>query len=435
MAAGKFIDEAKIFVKGGDGGAGCRSFRREAHVPKGGPDGGDGGGGGQVILQADNATSTLLDYHFKRHHKAKRGQHGKGSRLDGANGLNLILQVPVGTIVRDSESGEILGDLLFHGQRLLVAKGGKGGRGNTHFVTPTRRAPSFAELGEPGEERWIDLEMKLLADAALVGFPNVGKSSLIAKMSSARPKIADYPFTTLVPNLGVVRADERSFVIADVPGLIEGASEGRGLGHSFLRHIERTAMIVHVVDLTDGHEGRDVIDGIQVIENELSAHLAELSQRPSVLVGNKIDVAETAVASGRVRKFAEDRGVRYFEVSALTGRGVDELKLYLGQQVYEIRSSATEGADTDGARYILKLPSDHGFTVARENKGWRVKGEIVERMVIMTDMLNEEAVAFLQKRLSKMGVERALEKAGAVFGDEVYITGATFEFMGAADGE
>lgn len=435
MTGAKFIDEARIFVKGGDGGAGCRSFRREAHVPKGGPDGGDGGGGGQVILQADSSISTLLDYHFKRHYKAKKGQHGKGSRLDGANGPDLILPVPVGTIARDSESGEILGDLLVHGQRLIVAKGGKGGRGNTHFVTPTRRAPSFAELGEPARERWIDLEMKLLADAALVGFPNVGKSSLIARMSAARPKIADYPFTTLVPNLGVVRAGEHSFVIADIPGLIEGASEGRGLGHGFLRHIERSAMIVHVVDLTGGHEDRNAIDDIRVIENELSAHLAELAGRPSVLVGNKVDAPGALAVSEEVRRFAEDRGTRYFEVSALTGKGVDELVLFLGGQVYEIRSALPKDADTSEAQYIFKPSSDQSFTISRENKGWRVSGETVERMVIMTDINNEEAVAFLQKKVAKMGLERALEKAGAGLGDEIYIAGATFEFMGAGDGD
>ncbi len=282
-----FIDEVKINVKGGNGGAGCMSFRREAHVPKGGPNGGDGGHGGDVVLEADAAVSSLIDYRYKRHFKAERGTHGKGAARDGATGDDLVLKVPLGTVVRDSESGEVIGDLTVAGQQLVVAEGGRGGRGNIHFVTPTRRAPAFAELGEPCEERWIDLEMKLLADAALVGMPSVGKSSLIARISAARPKIADYPFTTLVPNLGVVKAGDRSFVVADVPGLIEGASEGKGLGHAFLRHIERSALIIHVVDLTGGYEARDVVADYEIIEHELASHAAELAERPRVVVGNK----------------------------------------------------------------------------------------------------------------------------------------------------
>jgi len=232
-----FVDESRIFVTGGNGGAGCKSFRREKHVPKGGPDGGDGGSGGDVVLVADSSVATLIDYHYKRHYKADRGRHGKGAIRHGACGEDWLLPVPLGTIVRDEESGELLADLVNDGDRVVVAQGGQGGRGNIHFVTSTRRAPAFAELGEPSEERWVTLEMKLLADAALVGLPNAGKSSIISRISAARPKVADYPFTTLSPNLGVVKAGENSFVVADVPGLIEGASEGVGLGHAFLRHI------------------------------------------------------------------------------------------------------------------------------------------------------------------------------------------------------
>ncbi len=257
-----FVDKVHIYVKGGDGGAGCMSFRREAHVPKGGPDGGDGGHGGDVVLVADSSLSSLIDYRFKHHFKAQRGTHGKGSKMHGARGEDLILRVPVGTIVReysedDKVAGELIADLTHDGERVIVAEGGIGGRGNTHFVTSTRRAPAFAELGEPADDKWIELEMKLVADAALVGMPSAGKSSLISKMSAAKPKIADYPFTTLVPNLGVATSGDLSFVVADVPGLIEGAHEGRGLGHEFLRHIERTALIVHVVDLTGDYEQRD----------------------------------------------------------------------------------------------------------------------------------------------------------------------------------
>ena len=434
MAGGMFVDEAKINVKAGDGGAGCRSFRREAHVPKGGPDGGDGGSGGDVVLEADGAVSTLLEYHYKRHHKADRGSHGKGSKLDGASGEELILKVPLGTVVHDSATGTIIGDLTSQGQRIVVARGGRGGRGNTHFVTPTRRAPAFAELGEPVDGRWIILEMKLLADAALVGFPSVGKSSLIARMSAARPKIADYPFTTLVPNLGVVRAGQHSYVVADVPGLIEGASEGKGLGHAFLRHIERTALIIHVVDLTGGYEERDVLADIAVIEGELAAHAAELANRPSVLVGNKADVAGTEDASAAIRELAAAREVPYFEVSAATGAGMDPLILHVGQLVHDIRSAAAAQAPQYEVAYVYKGHEDkrkHDLRVVREDDAWRVKSEGIERMVIMTETGNDEALAFLQKRLVKVGVEKALEDAGAVDGDEVRIAGMSFEFSGA----
>lgn len=427
-----FVDEAKIHVTAGNGGAGCRSFRREAHVPKGGPDGGDGGRGGDVILEADGEVSTLLDYHYKRHYKAQRGIHGKGSRLHGANGEDLVLKVPLGTVVRDGETGEFLADLTRQGERAIVARGGRGGRGNIHFVTPTRRAPAFAELGEPSEERWIALEMKLLADAALVGFPSVGKSSLIARMSAARPKIADYPFTTLAPNLGVVRAGSYSYVVADVPGLIEGASEGKGLGHAFLRHIERTALIIHVVDLTGGYEDRDVLEDVAVIEGELAAHAEELARRPYVLVGNKCDVIGTEEASEKLSLLAEEREVPYFAVSAATGESIDALILRVGDMVHELRARAVAQAASEiEARYVHQRSDDREFHVVRENDGWRVIGKGIERMVIMTELGNEEALAFLQKRLVKAGVEKALEQAGAVDGDEVSIAGATFEFEGA----
>ncbi len=290
-----FIDKVRIHVKGGNGGAGCMSFRREAHVPKGGPDGGDGGHGGNVVVEADASLSSLIEYRFKHHFAADRGTHGKGSRMHGATGEDLVLKVPVGTVVHEyfeesKETGELIADLTHDGERVTVADGGMGGRGNIHFVTPTRRAPAFAELGEPSQERWIELEMKLMADAALVGMPSAGKSSLIAKMSAARPKIADYPFTTLVPNLGVARSGDYSFVVADIPGLIEGAHEGRGLGHEFLRHIERTALIVHVVDLTGDYEGRDPLEDYDIINRELALYADELATRPRIVVANKMDV-------------------------------------------------------------------------------------------------------------------------------------------------
>jgi len=424
-----FIDEVKINVKAGDGGAGCASFRREAHVPKGGPDGGDGGPGGDVVLEADGTITTLIDYHFKRHFKAERGTHGKGSARNGAHGEDLVLKVPKGTIVRDADTGEVLGDLTRDGQRLAVVRGGGGGRGNRHFVTSTRRAPSFAELGEPGQERWVDLELKMLADAALVGLPSVGKSSLIARVSAARPKIADYPFTTLVPNLGVVSAGERSFVVADVPGLIEGASTGAGLGHAFLRHIERTALILHVVDLTGGYEGRDPIEDLAIIDGELGAHAAELSDRPQIVVGNKLDAEGAEANSARVAAWAEEQGRPYFAVSAVTGEGIGPLVRAVGEAVHEIREALPGDAAEFEAAYVHVPEGDRDIVITRAmDGGWDVAGVSIERMVIKTDMRNEEAVAYLQRRLMKIGVEQRLVAAGAVDGDAVHIGPVSFEF-------
>ncbi len=429
-----FIDEVKIHVKAGNGGAGCMSFRREAHVPKGGPDGGDGGRGGNVVLEADPSISSLIDYRFKHHFKAERGVHGKGQIRHGAGGEVLVLKVPLGTIVRDAETGEALGDLTRAGQQLVVAHGGYGGRGNIHFVTPTKRAPAFAELGEPAEERWVELEMKLLADAALVGMPSVGKSSLIAVMSAARPKIADYPFTTLVPNLGVVKAGGRSFVVADVPGLIEGASEGKGLGHAFLRHIERTALIIHVVDLSGSYEERDPIEDYDVINRELELHAAELADRPRIVVGNKADIAGTEDASARLRARAQADDALYFEVSAVTGHGVDSMIRAVAERVFELRSAAVYETTTFRQVWTHDVRNDREYDIT--NLGghvFEVTGRGVERMVIMTEWNNEEAIAFLQKRLAKAGVEKALAEAGALDGDEIRIANRSFDFEGAIE--
>lgn len=423
-----FIDEVTVHIKAGDGGAGCMSFRREAHVPKGGPDGGDGGRGGDVVLRAEQSLSSLIEYRFKHHFKATKGIHGKGSKLDGARGETLVLRVPLGTIVRDAETSEILGDLTHAGQTVVVAEGGHGGRGNPHFMTPTRRAPSFAELGEPGEQRSLTLELKLLADAALVGMPSVGKSSLIARMSAARPKIADYPFTTLVPNLGVALAGNRSFVVADVPGLIEGAHEGKGLGHAFLRHIERTALIIHVVDLTGSYESRDVIEDYEIIERELELHAVDLAQRPRVVAGNKADVDGTSEASARLRARAEESGAPYFEVSALTGAGVDSLVRWVAEQVHELRTDSSTESSVETI-YQYRPGRNREFEVTNLGGGvFAVEGRGVERMVIMTEWNNEEAVAFLQKRLVRAGVERALIDAGAIDGDEIRLAGKSFTF-------
>ena len=440
-----FTDLSHINVRGGDGGAGCMSFRREAFVPKGGPDGGDGGRGGNVIIETDPQLSSLVDYRYKHHFRAEKGTHGQGARRHGKDGEDLVLRVPLGTVVRELDPQTQtplyeIADLTQPGERVVVAPGGIGGRGNIHFVTSVRRAPAFAEKGEPALEHWIELEMKLMADAALVGMPSVGKSSIIARISAARPKIADYPFTTLIPNLGVARAKSgRSFVAADVPGLIEGASEGHGLGHEFLRHIERTALIMHVVDVTGGYEGRDVIDDYHTINAELAAYATDLAVRPQVVVANKCDMPGTEEAVERLRAVAEADGRPFFAVSAVTGDGLDALVSAVADRVFELRSQisgsdVTRDFSTDWERNRLRR--DSAITIEREERhAWRVSGGAVERMVIQTDWDNDEAIAFLQHRLDRIGLDDRLAKVGCVQGDEVRILGFDFAFVGegAAD--
>ena len=449
-----FIDKVRIHVKGGDGGAGCMSFRREAHVPKGGPDGGDGGHGGNVVLEADASVSSLIDYRFKHHFKAERGTHGKGSRMHGATGADLVLKVPVGTVVHEyfeesKETGELMADLTHDGERITVADGGMGGRGNIHFVTSTRRAPAFAELGEPAQERWIELEMKLMADAALVGMPSAGKSSLIsqnlARLARRSPTIRS---PLLFPTWAWRARAMLSFVVADIPGLIEGAHEGRGLGHEFLRHIERTALIVHVVDLTGDWEGRDPLDDYKIINNELALYADELAARPRIVVANKIDVAGTEEALERLKAQVKADSIaaaggnefapspidpKVYCISALTGEGVDSLKAAIANQVHELREQARQ-AEASDVQYehvweLKREARDKRFTVRKLSEGvFRVVGTQVERMVVQCDWENEEAVVFLQHRLKRVGVEEALEKAGAVDGDEIRICGRAFEF-------
>lgn len=321
-----FVDEIEIYVKGGDGGAGCVSFRREKYVPFGGPDGGDGGAGGSVWIEADPTLSTLLDYHYKRHYEAERGEHGKGANRHGAQGRDLVLRVPVGTVISDRQTGEVLADLSTPGQRILTQAGAPRGRGNARFASSTNRAPRQADPGRYGEGRWLRLELKLLADVGVIGFPNAGKSTLVSRLSAAKPKIADYPFTTLAPTLGLVRIDdERSFVIADLPGLIPGASEGRGLGHQFLRHTERTRLLLHVIDL-DPSTGRDPVDDLRVINAELGAYSAVLAQRLQIIVGNKVDLPGTEVRRRAVEVFCAGAGLPFVAISAATGVGLPALR-------------------------------------------------------------------------------------------------------------
>ncbi|KXB62642.1 GTPase ObgE [Olsenella sp. DNF00959] len=440
MPTNTFTDLCRINVKGGDGGAGCMSFRREAFVPKGGPDGGDGGNGGSVVLVTDPQLSSLIDYRYKHHFKAERGTHGQGARRHGRAGEDLVLRVPLGTVVREldpqtMEPAYEIADLTQPSQRVVVAPGGAGGRGNIHFVTSVRRAPAFAEKGEPALDHWIELEMKLMADAALVGMPSVGKSSLIARLSAARPKIADYPFTTLVPNLGVVRArNGASFVVADVPGLIEGASEGRGLGHEFLRHIERTALILHVVDLTGGYEGRDPLEDYRTINSELAAYAQELASRSQIVLANKCDMPGTEDALARVREAAQADGHAFFAVSAVTGEGLEDFTTACAAEVAELRSRIEPTAilpDFNEAVERERQRRDRAVQIRMESRGiWRVSGGLVERMVVQTDWDNDEAIAYLQHRFDRMGLDAKLAAAGCQAGDEVRILGFAFDYEG-----
>ena len=401
----QFVDEAQLNVRGGDGGAGAMSFRREAHVPKGGPDGGDGGNGGDVWLRANRNVASLLAFRDHPHRKAETGTHGEGSKRHGRAGADLTVDVPEGTIVRDRHSGEVLADLVAHGDRWLGARGGRGGRGNARFLSNRRRAPHFAEQGEYGEERWVELELKLMADAALVGFPNAGKSTLIAAISAARPKIADYPFTTLTPNLGVVRWHDHEFVVADIPGLIEGAAEGKGLGHQFLRHVERARVLVILVDLAPV-DGRAPGDQVAVLLRELGAYRPSLLDRPRIVVGSKADVATFGPAD-----FGGPR------ISAATRAGLDALLGRLAQLVAGARADEPEPE-----AYAVLRPEEEGIAILREgDHEWRVRGRAAERAVAVSDLTDDDAAAYVAHRLQRLGVDRALARAGVADGDTVRI--------------
>ncbi|EPH06997.1 GTPase obg [Propionibacterium sp. oral taxon 192 str. F0372] len=424
MAIPSFVDRAQLSVTAGNGGNGCASVHREKFKPLGGPDGGNGGDGGSVILRVDPGLTTLVDYHRRSQRKASNGQPGMGGHRQGANGEDVILPVPAGTVVTDHESGELLADLGVADQ-VVVALGGKGGLGNAALASATRKAPGFALLGEEGQARIIDLELKVLADVGLVGFPSSGKSSLIAAISAAKPKIADYPFTTLVPNLGVVVAGEVTFTVADVPGLIEGASLGKGLGHEFLRHIERCLAIVHVIDCATWEPGREPLGDLDIIEAELTNH-GELDDRPRLVALNKIDVPDAKDMAEIVTPELEVRGYRVFPISAKTSEGLTELIFAMAALVSERR---TQVAETPTPRTVLRpTPVDEGkgFTIKRQGDGmggkvWRVRGAKPERWVRQTDFSNDEAVGYLADRLNRLGVEAELIALGAVPGDAVAI--------------
>jgi GTP-binding protein len=425
----EFADHAVLKVQAGHGGHGCASVHREKFKPLGGPDGGNGGRGGSVILEVDASVSTLLDFHRRPVRKAANGHQGEGSNRNGAAGQDQVVKVPNGTVVLDAD-GRVVADLMGVGTRFVAAAGGRGGLGNAALASRRRKAPGFALKGEPGEEREFTLELKTVADIGLIGFPSAGKSSLIAAMSAARPKVADYPFTTLIPHLGVAEAGDVQFVIADVPGLIPGASEGRGLGHDFLRHVERCAALVHVLDCATHEPGRDPVADLDTIEAELAAYEAmtgptlagtRLTERPRLVVLNKIDVPEARDLADLVKPELEARGLGVFEISAATHEGLRELGFAMAGIIEQARVNAPE---PEPVRVVLKPApvKDAGFEVVRTDEGaYLIRGEKTSRWVNQTDFTNDEAVGYLADRLARLGVEAALGEAGATPGDTVLI--------------
>jgi len=414
----EFVDEARIQVRAGDGGNGAASFRREKYRPKGGPDGGNGGSGGSVVLRVTPGVATLAELARNPHIRAERGRHGQGSDKHAPAAADQTIAVPAGTLVRDA-SGTVLTDLVDEGQTFVAARGGRGGRGNAALSTARRKAPGFAERGEAGEERWLDLELRVLADVGLVGLPNAGKSSLVAQLSAARPKIADYPFTTLSPNLGVAEAGGSRFVVADVPGLIEGAAEGKGLGLAFLRHLERCRVLCFVVDLSAG----DPAEAVAVLRRELGSYDGALVERTAFLAANKVDLPEAKECVDEARAAWGREG--FHPVSALTGEGVADLARAIGESI----ATAREELDTPVPTMLRIRPESDAVQVLRENAAYRVRNPRAERLVARFDLTNPDAVRYVQERLVGLGVEDALAKAGAKAGDEVRIGDEAFEFI------
>ncbi|WP_127587994.1 GTPase ObgE [Paenibacillus koleovorans] len=431
-----FLDKAKIYVKGGDGGDGLVAFRRELYVPMGGPAGGDGGDGGDVIFRVDEGLRTLIDFRYQKHFKATRGEKGRNKSQHGANADDMLVRVPPGTVVIDDDTQEIIADLVRHGQQVVVAKGGRGGRGNIRFATASNPAPELAENGEEGEERWVVLELKVMADVGLVGFPSVGKSTLLSVVSAAQPKIGAYHFTTITPNLGVVSVgDGRSFVMADLPGLIEGAHEGVGLGHEFLRHVERTRIILHIVDMA-GTEGRDPYDDWLKINEELRLYNAKLSERPQFLVANKMDIPEAHdnLELFKAQLAEEGREVEIFPISAVSRKGIQDVIYRVADTLDKIPEAplVEEVADVS-ERKIYKLgkndEEDRDFTIRRENNTFIVESPGIERMIKRMNLNSYEAVMRLGRVLRKLGIDNALRKKGAEDGHLVRIGDYEFEFV------
>ncbi len=427
-----FVDRVILHASAGDGGHGCASIRREKFKPLGGPDGGNGGRGGDVALVVDPDTTTLLAFHHAPHRRGTSGKPGQGSNRNGADGDDMVLPVPDGTVVKAAD-GTVLADLVGAGAKYVVARGGRGGLGNAAIASPRRKAPGFALLGEPGEAVDVVLELMTVADVALVGFPNAGKSSLVAALSAAKPKIADYPFTTLIPNLGVVEAGDTRFTVADVPGLVRGASEGRGLGLEFLRHVERCAALVHVIDCANAEVDRDPVSDFEAIEAELAAYNetdiggVPLHERPRLVALNKVDVPDARELADIVQPEIEARGLKVFQISTATHEGLRELLFAMAELVEQARAQRPV---EEATRVVLrpKAVDDAGFTVVREDERYVVRGERPERWIKQTDFSNDEAVGYLADRLNRLGVEDALAKAGAQPGDEVVVGDVSFDF-------
>lgn len=426
-----FVDQVKIYLKAGDGGNGITAYRREKYVPFGGPAGGDGGKGASVVFEVDEGLRTLMDFRYQRQFKAKKGENGQSSNMHGKNAEDLVLKVPPGTTIKSSETDQILGDLVEHGQRATVAKGGRGGRGNSRFATPKNPAPDFSENGEPGEEIEVVLELKLLADVGLVGFPSVGKSTLLSIVSKAKPKIGAYHFTTIQPNLGVVSTpDHRSFVMADLPGLIEGASDGVGLGHQFLRHVERTKVIVHVIDMS-GMEGRDPYEDYLTINKELRAYKKRLEDRPQIVVANKMDMPE---AQEHLEQFKSkvDSNITIIPISSFTRENIDQLLYNIADTLETVKDEDFSMEDKASVNRVVykHTPSQDQFNITRDDDGaYVVSGNAIERMFKMTDFNSDPAVRRFARQMRSMGIDDALREKGAENGDIVRILGGEFEFV------
>lgn len=420
-----FIDRARIFVQSGKGGDGMSSFRHEKFVPKGGPNGGDGGQGGNVVLVADRNVNTLVDFRFRRLFKAKPGGKGEGSNKYGRNAEDLLITVPLGTIVKDEETGQVMADLSRDGQRAIVAKGGRGGRGNWHFRTSANRTPTFAERGEPGEERWLRLELKVLADVGLLGYPSVGKSSILRKVSAAQPEVAAYHFTTLTPILGVVNLpDHRSFVMADIPGLIDGASEGVGLGHDFLRHIERTKILIHVVDVS-GIEGRDPIEDYEKINAELAKYSEKLARKRQVVAANKIDLLGDSDNLERLMDYMTAHGVEVYPICAMTGEGMDKLL----ERVWTMLEEYVEEPDETTEEVVYKAQNKPDFEVKRDDDGaFVITGARIENLVAMTNFDDDQSLRRFQRIWRYMELDKLLQEHGIQDGNTVRIYSMEFEY-------
>lgn len=425
-----FADRAKIFIKSGKGGDGHVSFRRELYVPNGGPDGGDGGKGGDVIFEIDEGLNTLVDFRHKRKFCAEPGENGKKKRCHGANGKDIVLRVPEGTIIREAETGKIVADMSGENRRQIILKGGKGGLGNQHFATATMQVPKYAQPGQPAQELWVNLELKVIADVGLLGFPNVGKSTFLSRVTNANPKIANYHFTTLAPNLGVVDlADGEGFVLADIPGLIEGASLGAGLGHEFLRHIERTKMMIHVVDAS-GSEGRDPVDDIYKINGELEKYNKELSERPQVIAANKTDLiySEDEDPVEKIRAEFEPQGYKVFAISGATGDGIQDLLWYVNNELKKLDTKPITFAQEFFPEDEL-LIADLPYTVEKEEDGvFVVEGPKIEKMLGYTNLDSEKGFRFFQNFLKETGILDQLEELGVQEGDTIRMYGLSFEY-------